>query len=130
MADMGKSYMLFNGSCTVLYMPKSSYGDKVLVDDTVNVDCGTYHRARVVMGALGTNDFYLTAWESYYETLAEEEISGSEYADDITAGSNFVWWSSIGGGDVLWPYNKDLAMTGTIRDGWHTEADNAPITRS
>ena len=62
MADMGKSWMLFNGVCSLIYMPESSYGAKVLVESTVDFQAGAYHRGRVVYGGLSSTDFWSADW--------------------------------------------------------------------
>lgn len=126
-ADFGRSWMAFNGSAVVMYMPESPSGAKVVVVDTVAINSGCSFRGRALYGGLGVSTFWTAEWKTYYETLAEEQIDGSSYT--LTAGNNFVWWSSIGGGDLLWPFDLDRAMTGFIDDGWHDQANDRPALK-
>lgn len=125
--DLGKSYMFFNGQCVVMYMPGSRLTDaltKVFVEDLALINSACYFRGRVLYGGLGLQSFH-REWDTYLTGLADEYVAGQ--SSDMTAGQNMVWFSSIGGGDVLWPFDIELGMEGEIADGWYNQADNRPI---
>ena len=122
-ADMGRSQMWFNGVETIIYFP--DYNAKYLVDDTVGVKTGCYHRGRVVMGDL--NSFFTSTWQTYLTDLAEENLD-DEYT--MTNYGNQVWFSEPGGGDVLWPFSLALAKQGRVDDGFHNDTADSSIHKN
>jgi len=116
-ADAQGSWFLFNGSCVVFeynYFDMNSLTNKVLVQNEVTIKTGTYNRGRFILGGFDEGDFWRDEWNTILERwrLTVGEPLG------ITAGeigSNWIMWSSIGGGDFpIWLFYPEQAMQGPI----------------
>lgn len=110
--DMGKSWALFNGSCSVF--KTDWFSEKALVVDGVSIQTGSFFRGRLLLGGFGS-DF----WSSTVDGTSWSDLWGSETELLGTWGhslgspeQNWVWWSRIGGGDVLHLFRPDLAQSG------------------
>ncbi len=118
-ADFYDRVFLFNGAAVVY----QDYDNGVVTwknqsDVTINTGCA-HKEGRLFYGGFDPADFYTSVgWDTYLEELAEN--SGmAEYLDLSVngPGPNWVWWSSIGGGDVLWLFPSsglDLAKEGRL----------------
>ena len=91
-ADFGEMWFLFNGANIVFNYP----GLGTFIDKSTNLKAGTgcAHRGRLILG----NIPYLFP-TSMYASMMEYYNEGS-----VSFGSNFVWWSSVSGEDVLYPF--------------------------
>ena len=116
LADMGRSFILTNGTNCVLYYPfEVSMGSgKYYVFATHPISSVCYHRGRLLMGGLGFSSFFDAAWDAGLNTLV-----GAGSSNYLKAGDCFVWWSSIGGGDTLWFFDYSMALSGVENDGVH-----------
>lgn len=121
--DLGPVWMLLNNKDIVCQTKHSSIysggADKVLCwDGVVNtsqlVRTACEFRGRVLFGGLASTN--ATGSEAAF-------WGGWRQAGDPnpsqTYGSNFVFWTSIGGGDLLWYFDKDLAEQGYFDNGHH-----------
>jgi hypothetical protein len=114
LSDFGDSWFLFNGSCMVY--KTNRYGivggtNKVLVQTTMSVKTGCAHRGRSIMAGF-SSDFWTDDWETYW-TTARSDIP-QRITDNLALDTNYVLWSSIGGGDTLCWLFEDYAMEGPL----------------
>ena len=117
MADAGKFVMLFNGEVIVFISgAETMFAEEakfyVVSDRTVNTGC--YFKGRILMAGFSPTDFWADAWQSTMEGLT------STLAFDISTlmgvEKNFVYWSSIGGGNVLDIFYPERAIKGLIKE--------------
>ena len=117
--DFWDFWILTNGKCSVFGCGKdrmlgNTY--KVYVHDGVPVSCGCDHKGRVVFGGFDPtrfwDDTWETLWDAWYAVNQDTGISQTtqEGTDTVKmpVGNNFVWWSSIGGGDALFLFFPQL----------------------
>ncbi|KKN73952.1 hypothetical protein LCGC14_0395170 [marine sediment metagenome] len=128
--DFWDFWILTNGKCSVFGCGKDRMlGDtfKVYVHDGVPVSCGCDHKGRVIFGGFDPTQFWdstwETLWDSWYAVNQDTGISQTtqEGADTVKmpVGNNFVWWSSIGGGDALFLFFPQIVgQTGFITSSY------------
>ena len=85
--DIQNTFLLLNGTCTILranlgYLDEG-YDEKTLISTEVVPQAACYHRGRLLLGGFSP---------------------GSTVQPFGTFQKNFVCWSSIGQGDVTWPF--------------------------
>lgn len=115
--DLHKSWVLLNGECVVVKYPYSvttGGDDSYLVYDNSEGSTryflprtGCYHKGRVVWGGPDAQGLWSDSWDDTVWDVEDERIGmyASQSLPKIrTVGSNFVAWSSIGGGDVFLPF--------------------------
>ena len=120
LADFGKSFALFNGSCIVFKRyNEGMFGgtDPMLVVDDITVQTGCAFNGRMVMGGFSTTDFYNDAWENFLRDKFDQGF-GMAFPDML--GTNFVWWSPVGHSAFWIVYPTDTLL------GIVDEADNVP----
>lgn len=118
--DFYDTWMLFNGKCVVFHTERYNiFGgtDKTLVQDAVTVQTGCDFRGRGLMGGFKVSDFQTTDWQTFWSNWLLNKPSGMTISETID--TNFVLWTSIGGGDLLWLFYKDIAESGFTADGFH-----------
>jgi len=115
-ADVGNSWFMFNGSCTVFTTgldPLVPQSQKYWINDSITIKTGCVHKGRVIIGGLSSDVWSQTMQEIFQQmksTINNDVITGF---DDI--GSNYVMWSSPGGGDFpLWLF-MPLSYPATYR---------------
>ena len=122
LVDLYSNYLLTNGT-SFIYKDKRSVfeeldsSERARVIDELTIGTGCYHRGRAILSGFDPANFW-TYWESTYNPELQTIIDGLR--NDLPQGMNFlpeveestVWWSSIGGGDVLFLILPSL-MTGS-----------------
>lgn len=113
--DMQDSWYMLNGESIVFDTGHRNIigkDDKILVLDDITINAGTYHRGRVIIGGFDENDFWNINWQSLFQHW--KDSVGEQIPFDFgDIGNNFVFWSSIGGGDFpLWLFYPELAVEG------------------
>ena len=116
-ADFGESWFLFNGSCVVY--KTNRYGivgdtNKVLVQDTMTVQTGCAHRGRSIMAGF-SSDFWTDDWRDYW--TEERTDIPARITNNLALDTNYILWSSIGGGDTLSWLFEDYSMLGPLGTG-------------
>jgi hypothetical protein len=103
-ADMGGSWYLFNGNCTVFVTGIDSLipqAAKYWINDSVTIKTGCKHQNRVVIGGLGSNIFSEHMSNIFRKIQMHAADDWITSFDDI--GQNYILWGSVGGGDFpLW----------------------------
>ncbi|MBT7187980.1 hypothetical protein HN911_11700 [Candidatus Bathyarchaeota archaeon] len=102
LVDFGLTWMLLNGNDILLKTNREGMiGDSntVFGINEITVQTGCAHRGRAILGGFDPSDF----WKDEWKAIFDEWIEKSELAIDPTLDirDNFVWWTSIGGGDLL-----------------------------
>lgn len=121
--DFWDSWFLTNGVCTV-FCPGSDtmLGNnlKIYVSDVVPVSCGVDHKGRAVFGGFTYGSFWNSTWQTFWQNWMDLNqdtgIDGTrdEAGEDnifMPIGDQWIWWSSIGGGDVLQLFFPSLLTT-------------------
>jgi len=117
--DFGNSWILLNGSCQVFKANTALVGgvDKYLLQDDITIQTGCVHRGRSILAGFDSTNFWSSTWTTNLQALMSRLPSG--WSKDIDVGSNFVMYSSIGGGagDLYWLLYPDVAQSGFLSGG-------------
>lgn len=117
--DMHTNWLLMNGSCIVA---KTGWVDptKALVIDYLTINTGCSFRGRVLFGGFDPDNFWSSEWETQWSSwMAQAE----EWGFALSApGRNWIYWSSIGGGDFMQLFLASLAPDGLTGTG-HSSDD-------
>ena len=116
--------MLFNGASTVFHTSHDKmFGmtDKVFVQDDVWIETGCEYKGRALLAGFDNTKFWNIQWQHFFESWAGKYDLGLDL--DLAFQDNMVWWSTIGGGDLLWLFYPYLHMTGinSIEDAYTME---------
>lgn len=112
--DFYNTWVLLNGTCAVYKMNwegMTGGTNLVFVNDEVGVGAGCTFKGRMVLGGF-SNGFFSDDWKAILEPMAAELDSGLSTALEL--GSNFIWWSAAGGGNLAWPLIPPAAMYGWL----------------
>ncbi len=114
--DMYDYWILFNGTTTIYKTNiEALTGDDLVVYavTTPSVNTGTYHKGRGLIGGFGS-DFWTDDWLHILDEWKSNLPPG--FIIDPLMEQNYVMWSTIGGGDLLWFFNAEYAVSGTMLD--------------
>lgn len=115
--DFGETWMLFNGISTVFHTGAEKLlgrPDVVYVQSDVYIETGCAFRGRALLAGFLAEAFWNDDWKAFFRSWAGKEKLGLSL--DMEIAGNQVWWSSVGGGDLLWLFYPDLYVEGYIRD--------------
>ena len=118
MADFGDAWMLFNGTTVVFKLNLEGMFDEtniVYVQNAIAIQSGCHHRGRLIMGGFDPANFFGDDWKGIWGYY----LSKLPYAIDVDLDDihdNFVFWSTIGGGDVVNLFVPELARDGVIKE--------------
>jgi hypothetical protein len=110
--DFWDTLLFLNGVCTIIICNKDvMFTDdlKVYISDRTPISCGTAHKGRALLGGFNPASFWGSTWTTFINTWKEKEFATGISYDELIEGTsqlaalkeNWVWWSSIGGGDLL-----------------------------
>ena len=110
--DFGYTWFLTNGSDTVFTTGREEMfggSQKVYVKHDMSIEAGCAHKGRMFLGGFNYNNFWNSTWQTFWNTwLSKAFDSGITFSKQKAEGSklmpvdgNWIWWSSIGGGDIL-----------------------------
>lgn len=110
MIDLGASWYLINGACTVYRTGLDRLAGEspiTYVDDSVTINAGTEHNGRSVIGGFDPTNIWSHDWENIFQRWLDDAPNNVEFTwNDLS--SNWVMWSSLGGGDFpLWLFHPD-----------------------
>lgn len=113
--DYHDNWVLFNGVTTIW---KTGYYSRPIATAAVSISTGCDLKNRMFMGGFNPANFYALAdWHAYWKTLlgnCPPELE-QKYRSMATGGdSNWAWWGTMGGGDLLWLVSKELYTTGLV----------------
>jgi len=123
--DMGKSWILLNGVDLVYYFNTEGMigvEDKVYVRKNYGVGCGTYYKGRIVLGGLKPDTFWSGTWQNFWNTwITKKKDTGLDFNKMINGintlmpvEKNWLWWSTIGGGDVSMLIKGEGMVSGNL----------------
>lgn len=123
--DFQGFYMLMNGISTIF---KTGASNDWFVQDAVTISCGCEHnKGRVLLAGFDPTDCYALAdWPTYLSGKNVDLPADILALADSGMDENWVWWSSIGGGDSLMLFDLNSMIYGTFdaaRDRSYTEED-------
>jgi len=124
--DFWDTYFFTNGVCTLIGSGQDTMiangTFKLYVHDGVVINCGTDHKGRVLFGGFSPTAFWDSTWESFWLDWYKKEqdtninpyrsISGNDVLMPME--ENWVWWSSIGGGDAMMLFFPELMKSGFL----------------
>ena len=110
-ADFHDTWFLYNGTSVVFrthwgdfgYLPNLTY-----VQEDVVIGTGTDYKGRLVMSGFDPANFWNDEWDFALECMKDNMPDGVEGDEAIRR--NFVWWTMIANGDMLWLFYPDLAF--------------------
>lgn len=114
--DFGSVWFLFNGT-TYLYSDSSG---SVNAATSPVLRTGCVLGARAVLGGFST-DFWSANWQTEWERICSQR--GTGLSVDLELQGNQVWWTMIGGGDLLWLFDLDSAIYGPLGAGYGYDLD-------
>jgi len=126
LVDMFNSYILLNGNNVVFkgnFNGMFGLTDNVYVDTTITIQTGCNHNGRVLLGGFETSNAWKNAWRSFWSDRSNSDVTGID--DSVGIGQNYVWWSSIGGGDVFSLIYPHKSIDGNIHQSSH--GDDLPL---
>ena len=109
--DFFDTYVLLNGTTTVFHNNRRialGQSDRTYAQDTVGISTGCDFRGIAVFG--GFSSYWSSEWQSFWDSWKAQASPG--LVGLLNEGVNFVAWSSIGGGDMLWPITYAQAISG------------------
>lgn len=114
--DFHDTWMLFKPGCTVF---KTAHSSKVFSQTAVTINTGcNFFDGRPMMGGFNASNYYTSAaWRTYLASWQGTSPHNIEsYIDALSTGlgPNWVKWGTIGGGDLLWLFNLEMAKYGFI----------------
>ena len=124
-ADLGAGWLLFNGTSVVFKLGTETMFDEeaiVYVQDSVSVLTGCASRGRLLLGGFTPSALFSGVWQAVWGKYLSS-LPYSISTDLGAIGANYVYWSTIGGGDVLLPFAAELAKDGLIKEDKPDEYD-------
>lgn len=123
--DMQESWILSNGESVVFYPGSDAMlGNelKVYIKKNLSIETIAFFKGRVVFGGLDFNRFWDSTWQTFWNTWSKYKVdTGLVLTRQKDTGvvtmpmeENFIWYSLIGGGDLLWLFFPKLAEDGVI----------------
>lgn len=117
-ADFHSTWFLFNGTSQVF---KTGWVDssKTFVQNTITWNTGCDFRGRLVMGGFNSSNFWTSAWQTFWTSLAAKGLG--DFGFNLSApDTNWVGWSNIGGGDLLNIFLQTVAQNdvGSVTGGF------------
>lgn len=113
--DFGSSWMLFNGTMWVYKTANESIftggPDKIYAVTTPAVTTACKFKGRAVYAGFSGN-VWNTTWLAVWQSLLKTDTGIPFQMNDL--GANHVWWSTVGGGDLLWLIYPQLALGGVL----------------
>lgn len=113
MADFGPVYVLANGSCTLFVANYSQGGftqTRTFLDTGLNPNTVSNYRGRLIMGGFQGADTWKAAWDSFWSEVAGDTGTTGMPTDNLSA--RHIWWSSIGGEDMLQYFLPETLLEG------------------
>lgn len=111
--DFFDTWMLLNGSCVAYHTNKQlalGQADKWFVQSTISLNTGCAFRGRALFGGLNALNYFsadvLAFWESWNDNVS------TNLTVNLDMDTNFVTWTRVGGGDLLWPLHLDEMLQG------------------
>lgn len=109
-ADFGGTWWAFNGIHTLFYCGVNG-NFNLKIDTSVPTQTGCNFNTRAIFGGFSNTNYWNAAWMANMQGMTDNYVSPTGL-DLANLGSNYVSWSSIGGGDTLSLIYPNLAIEG------------------
>src|SRR3989304_4151335 len=116
--DLNDNYMFFNGTSWVYKTSNEALKggtDKTLVVTTPNITSAARFHGHVMYGGF-SGTVWNAEWQAAWKALQPENVGILQNFDNIS--SNYVWWTSAAGGDLLWLIYPQLAFAGPLNNNY------------
>lgn len=119
--DFGESYMFFNGTSWVFKTGHAKIvgeDEKIFTVITPTIRSGCLFHGRAIYGGF-VGSPWNAEWEAMLRSLLAPGVLPQSTETGLSInfqdiGQNYVWWTSVGGGDLLWLIYPQLAFTGAL----------------
>lgn len=105
--DFGHTWLLVNGMSVIYHSnihPTKNETDVFYVNNNIRLQAGCAHRGRAFLGGFDPSYSWSASWKSFYNDWATRTSSDIDFPiEGIT--SNSVYFTSIGGGDLLFLFD-------------------------
>lgn len=127
LVDFGSSWFFVNGLDVVFHSGKQlmlGETDKVFGTKVVRITAGCAHKGRAFFGGFDPDKTWNTALASLFGSAITSSLGVQTGIQQALSGfeNNFIWWSSIGGGDALFLFDGTLSTDGWIPAAQYTSA--------
>lgn len=122
-ADFYDTVMFFNGECVVFRAKGADYpsarwwvsANSDATVPTINTGC-SFWEGRALLGGFNSSDFRTSAWQTFFNDRVKNTPAHIINEWDVTGGpgQNWIWWSSIGGDDLLGFWSADYLTYGAL----------------
>lgn len=134
LADFWDTWFLTNGSCVVFACGKdwiTSNTQKVFVFDNTTIQAALDYKGRLILGGFDVESFwgstettFLGAWyKKNYDTGFNPYVKVSGDSTLAPVYEDFIWWSSIGGGDALMLFFPSEVLNNSFIAGASYDSD-------
>ena len=122
--DAFDTVLFTNGVCTIVLsgidtITADTY--KAYVFDRTTIQAMCLHKGRGILAGFNPSTFWGSVWETFWLSYfgdADTGLAHKRSADGtsytMAVESNWVWWSSIGGGDLHFLFRPDKLIQGYI----------------
>ena len=132
LVDLNEAWYLTNGACIVFFPGRGQIlgnDESVWISKTKSVTCGSHYKGRTVLGGLDYQNFWDSTWQSFWTTWQTKvKDTGMDFGrlrqlgdTAMPVGKNWVWWSTIGGGDLQALLNNTVATGGYVSSSYGTD---------
>jgi hypothetical protein len=104
-----QGFFAMNGVSTVF---KTAVDPTALETHDISVSTGCNFHGRVMLAGFKPENFWSNNWKAFWTGAASK--LGTDIELELKMGKNFVWWSSIGGGDVKFLFDADSCINGPL----------------
>ena len=102
-ADFWDFVFLTNGTSVVTRWNKpvlEGGSAKWLTATSPTVKCCCDYKGRLILGGFSATSFWGEEWEHFFEAMVRKRVK--TFVPELLMKQNFIWYSSIGGGNALW----------------------------
>lgn len=121
-ADFHDVFMLMNGNCTIFKTNhKGMLGDidRYLYQDELTIQTGCDFKGRLMLGGFNPENFWSSVWESVWGEWTSKFAFGIDASIELA--ENFVFWTTVGGGDAFHLFMPQKAQRSIIAEDQNTD---------
>ena len=117
--DLYDAWMLLDGE-NIAYKTPWWTSTFVFIQDkaTLQINSGcVFKEGQIFFGGFDSSNFWVGQWQTIlgnYDDNVPSEIAANIIDLTQGAGTNWVWWGSKGGGDLLWLLHPNLMRDGSL----------------
>lgn len=113
--DFYDTAMFFSGNAVVFKM--AGQDSRWWRTTVPGINTGwAFKEGRGFLAGFTPSNYYSSAWRTFFQDLDDNLPANILAMTDFTAGAdtNWVWWSTIGGGDLAWMFSNDFGVYGNF----------------